>query len=343
MGNNLNKIRIGQIGYGYWGINIARNISQNPFCVLTAICDTNTNNLFLAKQTYKNTKIYDSAEKLFLSNEIDAIIISTPASTHFQLGKLALDNGKHLLITKPLTTSLETSLYLTRLAEQNNKILLVDHTFLYSPAISKLKTFIESGEIGKPLYYDSMRTGLGIFKTDVNVIFDLAIHDIAIVDFLFDEIPIKVNAFAFDCIKNEQSCLAYINFFYASGLHVHIAANWLSPIKQRMVVVVGENKMATWDDSIADNKLSFYDTGVKFSKTTSINGRASLDYKQSEPYHIKLSSIEALNLEIVDFIDCIYGLKKPTSNGQAACRVIGMADAAILSAQNGGNTTNILL
>lgn len=335
------KIRVGLIGFGYWGLNIARNFHQNPNTTLSAICDISPKNQARAEATYPDVTVNPTPEQMISDGSIDAIAIASPASTHGRLGEAVLKAGKHLLITKPVTTTFDSAFSLATSAERSGKVLLVDHTFLYSEAIFELKKILKNGVIGRPLYYDSMRTGLGIFKTDADIIDDLAIHDLAIIDYLFQEKPIKVSGTWSASIPGHLPCLAYLNLQYLSGLHVHIAANWLSPIKQRKVIVAGDCQMVCWDETQSPNSMQIFDSGVSPRFNDVVAGRAALDYRHGVAHNLELASTEALANEVQDFVECIWQRREPISGGWSAARVMCLAEAARRSANAGGAPIDI--
>jgi predicted dehydrogenase len=338
---DTSKIRVGIIGFGYWGPNLARNVNLHPGAELVAVCDTDADNRMRAAAKYPKARLVADSQAVLRADDIDAVVIATPAGTHAFLAKAAFDAGKHVLITKPVSTSAASARALAELAESSGKVLLVDHTFLYTQAVTQLKQLLDGKKLGRALYYDSMRTGLGIFKSDADVIDDLAVHDIAITDYLFDERPHIVSAISAASIPGHLPSLAYVNFHYCSGLHVHIAAHWLSPIKQRKVVIAGSQQMVCWDDTQPEHALLAYESGVVASSGPVVAGRAPLDYRHGTPQPIALAKSEALAGEIDDFIDSIRHRRQPRSCGRAAVRVMQMAEAAGQSARQGGTPINI--
>jgi predicted dehydrogenase len=338
---DTSKIRVGIIGFGYWGPNLARNVNQHPGAELVAVCDTDADNRIRAAAQYPRARLLDDSQALLTADDIDAVVIATPAGTHAVLAEAAFAAGKHVLITKPVSTSAASAEALAGMAESSGKVLLVDHTFLYAQAVAALKHLLDGETLGHALYYDSMRTGLGIFKNDADVIDDLAVHDMAITDYLFDERPHTVSAISTASIPGHLPSLAYVNFHYRSGLHVHMAAHWLSPIKQRKVVIAGSQQMVYWDDAQTQYALQVYDSGVVASSRPIVAGRAPLDYRNGTPQPIALAKSEALAEEIDDFIGSIRHRRQPRSCGRAAARVMRMAEAAGQSARQGGAPINI--
>jgi len=325
-------LNFGVVGFGHWGNNLARNVHHHQATRLAAIADLSPINLAKAKQVYPDVALWNDAIALVRSRTIDAVVISTPAGTHFELASLALEAGKHVLLTKPITLRSQEALVLTEVARSKNRVLLVDHTYVYSVAFEKLKSIINAGTLGRVMYYDSQRSGLGIFKTDVDVIHDLAIHDIAIVYHLFAERPVFVSAVSRANIRNHLPSQAYINLFYESGLSVHIAAHWLSPLKQRQIVIAGSEQMICWDDTLGDSALTLFDSGATISKSPVVEGRSQLEYREGTPISIALEPKEALALELEDFVKSILNNVMPISGGEDACSIMKVADAANESA-----------
>ncbi len=334
MGESL--LRVGVIGFGHWGPNLARNVHQHNSTQLVAIADSSSINLEKAKALYPFAKIWDDSASLIRSNDIDALVISSPASTHFDLTLLALEMGLHVLVTKPFTLRYDQAETLHRIARIKKRVILVDHTFVYAPAFNNLKNIINSGTLGKVLYYDSMRSGLGIFKSDVDVIHDLAIHDIAIAHHLFNEKPYAVSAVSNSNIAGQLPSQCYINLFYPNNLCVHIAAHWLSPLKQRRIILAGSKQMICWDDTLGGSSLTLYDSGVTTSSSKVLAGRAPIEYRSGTATPISFENMEALALEIDDFVHAIKTNNLPICDAKAACDIMKVTDAALDSARSNG-------
>lgn len=329
-------IRVAQIGYGYWGTNLARNAAANPDMELTAICDVSAENRSRAAALYPATKICDDSAEILRDPNIDAIIVVTPAGTHASICLQALEAGKHVLVTKPLATNASDAKRLAQAAIATQRTLLVDHTFLYTPTVAYLKECLTAGDLGQTLYYDSMRTGLGIFKSDANIVDDLAIHDIAVLEYLFADLPQTVSAVAVANFEGLRENLSYITLRYEGGMVAHLAAHWLSPLKQRQTVIAGDSKMLVWDDGRVGERIRIFDAGISRTKEVPVPGRADVVYRQGEVTVPVLPDGEALAAEMVDFVRCIRTGSKPVSDAARGLRVMQIVAAAHKSASAGG-------
>ncbi|MBK8160544.1 MAG: Gfo/Idh/MocA family oxidoreductase [Rhodospirillaceae bacterium] len=329
-------ISVAQIGYGYWGTNLARNAAANPQLSLDLICDVSAANRAKAAAAHPTARILADSAEVFADATIDAVIVVTPASTHAEICQRAIEAGKHVLVTKPLATSVADAAAMAALAAQHGRTLLIDHTFLYTPAVAFLKQALAQGDLGKPLYYDSVRTGLGIFKSDVNIVDDLAIHDIAILEHLFAELPATVSATAAASFSGLRESLAYITLTYRDGLVAHLAAHWLSPLKQRQVVIAGDARMLAWDDSRVGERIRIFDSGITRTESAVVPGRADVSYRNGEVTVPTLGDTEALAAEMADFVTCIRSGAVPRASGQSGVRVMRIVAAAHRSAAQGG-------
>ena len=255
-------VNIGVVGYGYWGPNLVRNFSELKDARVHTVADLNPKVLEIVARRFPATKTTTDFQEMIRDPEIDAVAIATPVNTHFSLAMAALKAGKHVWLEKPMA---ETSLQARSLVEEAEKrglILHVDHTFIYTGTVRKIKELVDAGELGKILYYDSIRVNLGLFQTDVNVISDLGVHDFSILDYLFDEHPVAVSAAGINHFPGTPENLAYITLFYESGLIAHANVSWLAPVKVRQILIGGSDKMITYDDLEPSEKLKIYDKGV---------------------------------------------------------------------------------
>jgi predicted dehydrogenase len=335
------RIRVAQIGYGYWGTNLARNAAANPDMALTAICDLSEENRSRAKQAFPNVKICGDSAEVLEDPHMDAVIVVTPAGTHAEICSNALKAGKHVLVTKPLATSVDDARRLADAADAAGRTLLVDHTFLYAPAVTYLKRSLSAGDLGRVLYYDSMRTGLGIFKTDANIVDDLAIHDLAILEYLFEDLPTTASAVVVPSFDDLRENLAYITLRYESGLVAHLGAHWLSPLKQRQVVIAGDAKMLVWDDGRRDERIRIFDSGIDRTDDAVVPGRANVIYRQGDAVVPSVSGEEALATEMADFVHSIRGRSLPLSNARRGLRVMQVVAAIHRSASMNGAPVDI--
>jgi len=334
-------ISIGVIGYGYWGPNIVRNLqSLDPGCV-KMVSDLNPNALSKAKKLYPSIHTTTDTSEILRSKDIDAVAIITPVATHYPLVKEALENGKHVFVEKPFTTSTDNAKELVELAEKKNLKIMVDHTFLFTGAVKKAKELIDSDVLGKIYYYDSMRINLGLFQTDVNVVWDLAPHDLSIMQYLIKSKPQAVVATGAHHVNGKED-VAYITVYFENNVIAHFNVNWLSPVKVRTTLIGGEKKMLVWNDLEPDEKIRVYDKGVQknYNKNNgSNNGLHELlvSYRMGDVWSPRIQQTEALKVETQYFIDCIEKNEQPFNNGSAGLEVVRMLEAANKSlASKGG-------
>jgi predicted dehydrogenase len=318
-------LNVGIIGFGYWGPNIVRNFSSADGAEVHAICDRNTESLNRARKLYPHIALTQDCKDIVNSSAVDAVAVITPVSTHFELAKRALENGKHVFVEKPFTATTAQAEELIELAERKNRVIMVDHTFIFTGAVRKIKQIIEERVLGDLYYYDSVRVNLGLFQPDVNVIWDLAPHDFAVMDFLISEKPAAVSA----CGKAHVNGLedtAYVTVNFRNNMIAHFNVNWLSPVKVRTTLIGGEKKMLVWNDLEADEKIKVYDKGVDVrTKETSYDLRVS--YRSGDMYAPKVDQVEALKKETDYFIRCAMNGETPINDGRAGLRVVKLLDA----------------
>jgi predicted dehydrogenase len=328
-------IRIGIIGYGYWGPNLLRNFYSANNCQVKMVADSRDERLALVKKIYPSIALVKNAEEVIASAEIDAIIIATPVSSHFLLAKKALQNGKHVLIEKPMTASVAEAEELIDLANKMNLTLMVDHTFLYTGAVIKMKELIDCGSLGQMKYIDSTRINLGLFQHDINVLWDLAPHDISILNYLVAERPISVNATGVTHTNNGIENIAYLTLNYGSGFIAHFNCSWTSPVKIRMMLLGGDKKMVVYNDIEPTEKIKVYDTGYEH-KTDEEKNRVLIDYRSGDMYAPKLPTTEALSSMANDFIKSVIHKTTPVSNYEIGFDVVKILEASSLSLKNKG-------
>ena len=334
-------IRIGIIGYGYWGPNLLRNFSELPGATAAAVADLDPQKLALVQRRYPAVKITASFQDLLNDPAIDAIAIATPVSTHFELGMAALKAGKHLWIEKPLA---ETSLQARKLideAEKRKRVLFVDHTFIYTGAVRKMGEIVKSGDLGHVYYYDSVRVNLGLFQRDVNVVSDLAVHDFSILDYLLNEHPTAVSASGAHHFPGTPENLAYITLFYDSGTIAHANVSWLAPVKVRQILLGGSKQMIIYDDVEPSEKIKVYDKGVSFTDDPKQIHEMRVGYRTGDMWAPKLDMAEALHTGGKHFVDCIEHAKVPLTDGRLGLRVVELIEAATSSMRSKGETIYI--
>jgi predicted dehydrogenase len=336
-----NMINIGIIGYGYWGPNLVRNFAETAGATVAAVADLDGKKLETVRRRYPAVKTTTDFQDLLRNPAIDAVAIATPVGTHFELGMAALKAGKHLWLEKPMT---ETSLQARKLideAEKRKRVLIVDHTFIYTGAVRKMGEIIGSGELGRVYYYDSIRVNLGLFQHDVSVISDLAVHDFAILDFLLREHPVAVSASGINHFPGTPENLAYITLFYDSGTIAHANVNWLAPVKVRQILVGGSKKMIVYDDLQASEKVKVYDCGINFSNDPAQIYQMRVGYRTGDMWAPKLDMTEALRVEGEHFLKCIENAETPITGGTLGLRVVELIEAATSSMRGKGETVHL--
>lgn len=334
-------IKLGIIGYGYWGPNIARNFNACQGTELISICDINEKRLNFAKSTYPFIKTFTDPKNLIFSEDINAVAIVTPVFTHYELAKLALESGKNIFVEKPFTSKVAQAEELINLANKKNLMTMVDHTFLFTGAVRKLRKIIDSGEIGNLFFYDSVRVNLGLFQHDINVIWDLAPHDFSIMLHLIDKEPTAVSSFGRGHFENGLEDIAYVGVhFDDDGFIAHFHCNWLSPVKVRSTLISGDKKMMVWDDLSADEKVKIYDKGIEFENAEGIHSLL-VSYRSGDVYIPKIDNTEALRLEAEYFAECLENNLKPFNDGEAGLKVIKMLEAADKSLKNDGKKVKL--
>jgi predicted dehydrogenase len=327
-------IRVGIIGYGYWGPRIARNFHGLRGCELSVICDQSAESLRRAKQAFPSVSATCDANEVLCSPHIDAVAVITPVWTHFELAKKALQNGKHIFVEKPFTSTVAQAEELIGLAQRKHLQIMVDHTFLFTGAVRKIRQLMDAGTLGKLYYYDSTRVNLGLFQHDVNVLWDLAPHDLSIMDHLIQSKPEVVIATG----QNHLNChedVAYLTIYFESSVIAHINVNWLSPVKVRTTLLGGEKKMLVWNDLEADEKIKVYDKGVAITNGESVHD-ALVSYRTGDMWAPRVEQTEALSAEARYFIDCIGSQETPFNDGVAGLRVVKILEAADRSLKDRG-------
>ena len=332
-------IRIGVVGYGYWGPNIARNFHTVKDARVAVICDKRTESLTRAKQAFPDAEVTSDLCRVVMSPDVDAVAVVTPVWTHFELAKAALENGKHVFVEKPFTSTADQAEQLVELGGKKNLRIMVDHTFLFTGAVKKIRQLIDGDELGKLYYYDSTRVNLGLFQHDVNVIWDLAPHDLSIMDHLIRDEPTAIIATG-ERHLNSHEDLAYITVYFESNMIAHINVNWLSPVKVRTTLIGGEKKMVVWNDVEADEKVKVYDKGVQITARQGVYDLL-VSYRSGDMWAPRVEQTEALKAECQYFIDCVKDGKEPFNDGYAGLKVVKMLEAADKSVKAKGRMVYI--
>ena len=334
-------IKIGVIGYGYWGPNLVRNFSETPGIIVAAVADLDPKKLEIVQKRYPGVKTTSRFQDLLEDKDIDAIAIATPVTSHFELGMAALKAGKHLWLEKPMTETSEQARKLVNEAEKRNLVLMVDHTFIYTGVVRRMGDMVKSGELGQILYYDSTRINLGLFQRDVSVIADLAVHDFSILDYLLGEQPVAVSAVGTNHFPGAPENLSYITLFYDSGIIAHINVSWLAPVKLRQILIGGSKKMITYDDLEPSEKIKIYDKGISFTDDPQKIYEMRVGYRTGDMWAPKLESTEALRIEGEHFVDCIENGKTPMTDGSLGLRVVELIEAATRSMNERGRSVEL--
>jgi predicted dehydrogenase len=334
-------ITIGVIGCGYWGPNHIRNFNALSNCNMLVCCDKDAKRLEHMKGLYPAIETTTEPANLFNDSRLDAIVIATPVFAHYELAKMALQSGKHVLVEKPMTHSVETSLSLIKRAEENSRVLMVGHTFEYTAAVNKAKEIMDSGELGEPLYISSIRLNLGLFQPDINVAWDLAPHDISIITYLLDEVPVSVNCQGKSHYKKDIEDVSSLTLNYANGVIAFIHSSWLDPNKVRKTTVVGSKKMLLYNDVEAQEKIKIYDKGVDAPPYYDTYADFQFAYRYGDIYSPRLDDYEPLKEQSTHFLDCIEKGLQPRSCGHSGLRVVSILEAASESLKREGQAVPV--
>jgi predicted dehydrogenase len=336
----MSATTIGVIGCGYWGPNLLRNFAENETAQLRWICDLDEKRLGAMGRRYPAARTTTDYRTLIADADLDAVAVVTPVATHFQIAKEALAAGKHVLIEKPLTATVREAEELVALAEKNRRVLMVDHTFVYTGAVRKMKEILTKGELGDLLYFDSVRINLGLFQRDINVLWDLAPHDLSIMDYLIDRQPEGVSALGSCHIEPGIENIAYLVMRFADDFIAHFHFNWLAPVKIRRTLIAGARKMILYDDIEPTEKVRVYDKGVTANRIgdREADYQTLVSYRTGDVWAPKLDATEALHHVVAEFLDSIRERRKPLTDGEAGLRVVRILEAAQQSIKQGGQT-----
>lgn len=335
-------IRVAVIGFGYWGPNLARNLSIPDRSEVAVICDVDAARTRLAGTRHPNVRLTASPAEAIQSADIDAVVIATPAQSHFELALGALRAGKHVLVSKPMTETSEQAARLIEEADRRGLVLLVDHTFVYSNAVQHMRAIIRAGEIGELYYYDSMRANLGRFQPDVSVLWDLALHDLSILDYVFDDArPQGISVIGAHHVAGSPENLAFITLFLPKGAIAHINVNWLAPVKLRQTLIAGSRKMIAYDELHPSEKLRIYDRGVQLANAEDETIERQIGYRLGDMTAPLLPTGEALANEASHFLDCIEKRAKPITAGADALRLIELLEHATTSMRQQGRLVEL--
>ena len=324
-------ITIGVIGYGYWGPNLVRNFAEAPGGRIGFVTDVRAERLTPVVARYPAAKVSTDYRELLRDPAVDAVAIATPVSTHFDLAMAALRAGKHVLVEKPMTATSEQALALIDEAEKRRLVLMVDHTFVYTNAVKKIRELTQGGDLGEIYYYDSVRINLGLFQHDVNVLWDLAVHDLSIMDYVLAQTPVSVSATGLAHVAGQPENIAYMTMFFDGRLIAHVHVNWLAPVKVRRTLLGGSRRMIVFDDLEASEKIKVYDRGISVNPSPENLYQMLIGYRAGDMWAPQLPLAEALQTEARHFIECIDQRKTPTTDGHAGLRVVRLLEAATQS------------
>ncbi len=334
-------IYVGVIGYGYWGPNLLRNFTEVPNCQLVAVSDLRPERLKIIEHRYPYIKITKDYCDLLANKKIDAICIATPISTHFEIAMKALKAGKHVLVAKPLAATYEEAIQLVKEAKRRKRVLMVEHTFIYTGAVRKIYELIKGNKLGDIYYYDSVRVNLGLFQHDVNVIWDLAVHDVAMMDYVLPREPYAVSATGMSHIPNQPENISYLTLFFKDQLIAHIHVNWLAPVKIRRTLIGGSRKMIVYDDLEPSEKVKVYDRGVKLKNDSKSIYKMLVSYRTGDMWVPQIDITEALLTETSHFINCVEKKRRPITDGESGIRVVRILEAIKRSMANRGKPVEV--
>src|SRR5687767_561138 len=334
-------IRIGVIGYGYWGPNLVRNFSEQVAAAVTAVCDAREERLAQVRRRYPSVAVTTSAAELCARPDVDAVVIATPVDRHFELGMAALRAGKHVLVEKPMASTSDEASRLIDEAARRRLVLMVDHTFVYTGAVQKMRELVAGGELGDVHYYDSVRINLGLFQHDVDVLWDLAVHDLSIMDFVLTQQPVAVSATGLAHVPGRPKNIAYMTMFFDSPMIAHVHASWLAPVKVRRTLLGGSRRMIVFDDLEASEKIKVYDRGISVDPSPENVYQMLVGYRTGDMWAPKLAVTEALQVEAAHFADCVARGVRPQSDGESGLRVVRLLEAASASLQQHGRPVDI--
>ena len=334
-------IGVGVIGYGYWGPNLVRNFSENAETEVIAVTDLSPERLRSVQKRYPAVQVTTDYRQVIGNPDIDAVAIATPVSTHFELALQALQAGKHVLVEKPITTASEQASRLIEEAERRHLVLMVDHTFVYTGAVRKIHELTTGAKLGEIYYYDSMRVNLGLFQHDVDVLWDLAVHDLAIMDYVLPASPCAVTATGMTHVAGGTENIAYITCFFAGNLIAHINVNWLSPVKVRRTLIGGSRQMIVYDDMEPSEKVKVYDKGITVNGNPEAVYKMLIGYRSGDMCAPQLEVTEGLQTEVKHFTQCIERGERPVTDGHAGLRVVSILEAATRSMKQRGRLVEL--
>jgi predicted dehydrogenase len=334
-------VGIGVIGYGYWGPNLVRNFSQTNGAQVVAVCDARAERRALVEKVYPSVKTYADVDEMLSNPDVQAVAIATPVNSHYPLTMQALQADKHVFVEKPFASKVSEAEEMVAEAERRKLTVMVDHTFIYTSAVRKIKELLSNGSLGELYYYDSVRVNLGLFQSDVSVLWDLAVHDLSIMDFLIESSPTMVTATGMAHVPGRPENMAYLTCFFPNNLIAHFHVNWLAPVKVRQTLIGGSEKMIVYNDIEMSEKIKVYDSGIIVSQEEDAVYQRHVGYRTGDMMAPRLDNIEALRIEAEHFVECIETGRQPMSSGQAGLRVTRILEAASQSMVNHGQPVTL--
>jgi len=334
-------VTVGLLGYGYWGPNLVRNFNATDGARVLKVCDPNTDRLRKLAQTYPGVEGTTDPDAIINDPALNAVAIATPVSTHYDLAMRALTAGKHVLVEKPIAATAAEASRMIEEAEHQKRVLLVDHTFVYTGAVRKIKETVDSGMLGEIYYYDSVRVNLGLFQNDVDVLYDLAVHDLSILNYVLPNKPCAVSATGMANFSGGLANVAYLTLFYENRCIAHMHVNWLAPVKVRRALLGGSKKMIMYDDIEPSEKVKIYDSGVDVGSDPEGMYKIKVSYRTGDMWAPKLDTTEALHTLVRHFIDCVENHETPITGGQEGLFVVRVLEAAMKSMKGRGATVEL--
>jgi predicted dehydrogenase len=335
------------IGYGYWGPNLVRNFSEAAGSRVVAVSDLRDERLERVRDRYPAVRTTGDYRRLLADPAVDAVVVATPVASHYRLAMAAIEAGKHVLVEKPLALGSAEAAALIEAARRRGLVLMVDHTFVYTGAVQKIKELVDGRRLGRLLYYDSVRVNLGLFQHDVDVLWDLAVHDLSIMDFVLDRLPRAVSAAGVAHVRGQPVNTAYLTCYFEDDVIAHFHVNWLAPVKIRRTLIGGDRQMIVYDDLEPSEKVKVYDKGITLANGNGAKGgnEAAYDllvgYRAGDMYAPRLSLTEALHVEAEHFVDCVRTGREPVTGGEAGLRVVRILEAATQSLVERGRVVEL--
>ncbi len=329
-------VNVAVLGAGYWGPNLVRNLVENPLCSSVTVCDLEAEKLEKILRRYPGVQVTTDPQDVLVSPAVDAVMVATPPKSHYELARKTLSNNKHVFVEKPFTLCSEHARDLIRASRERDKVLMVGHTFEYSPPVRKIKQIIDAGDLGEVFYISSTRVNLGLHQKDSSVIWDLAPHDLSMLFYWLGESPYEVMGTGKDFVQPGIPDVAFIHMRFRSGAIAHVQVSWLAPSKLRRTTVVGRQKMLVYDDTQNLEAVKIYDKGVNYRDPDTF-GEYHLSYRAGDIVSPKMETFEPLQAEVTDFLRAIAEGRRPTADGESGLRVVRVLEAVERSLSNSGH------